>query len=110
VLNIMDGLKGVWHAGPFSESAKYRFFPKTLLFGTDPVSMDRILLERIEAKRKAEGAVSLWDRSREHLTKSRPESANENRFIREPGHIEYAASLGLGIYDRSRIGLEEIEL
>ena len=63
VLNIMDGLRGVWHAGPFSDLEKFRFFPKQLMFGTDPVAMDAKLIEVIEAKRKAEGAVSIFDRS-----------------------------------------------
>ena len=52
VLNIMDGLRGVWHAGPFSEMAKFRFFPKQLMFGTDPVAMDHKLIEVIEQKRE----------------------------------------------------------
>jgi len=36
VLNIMDGLRGVWHGGPFSRSKKFRFYPQTMMFGTDP--------------------------------------------------------------------------
>jgi uncharacterized protein (DUF362 family) len=52
-LNIMDGLRGVWHAGPFSENARFRFYPKQLMFGTDPVAMDHKLIELIEAKRKS---------------------------------------------------------
>ena len=27
VLHVMDGLKGVWHAGPFSPNKKFRFYP-----------------------------------------------------------------------------------
>jgi uncharacterized protein (DUF362 family) len=108
VLNIMDGLKGVWHAGPFSESPRFRFFPKQIMFGTDPVAMDHKLIELIEEKRKAEGAVSLFDRSREHLGNNR--DPNKNRFIREPGHVEYASKLGLGVFDAEKIKLKSIEL
>ena len=32
------------------------------------------------------------------------------RFIREPGHIEYCSKLGLGVYDRGKIRLKEIQL
>lgn len=109
VLNIMDGIRGVWHGGPFSEEKKYRFYPKTMLFGTDPVAMDRVLLDMIEDKRKAEGAPSLFDRSveidrRGHL------DFHRNTFIREPGHIEYAAKhFGLGEYDRSKIKVTTVE-
>ena len=108
VLNIMDGLKGVWHAGPFSYDAKFRFYPKEIMIGTDPVAMDHKLIELIEAKRKAEHAVSIFERSREHLgDKSDP---NKNAFIREPGHVEYAAKLGLGVFENERIQLKAIEL
>jgi uncharacterized protein (DUF362 family) len=108
VLQVMDGLKGVWHGGPFSPSRQFRYYPGRMLFGTDPVAIDRILLELIEAKRKAEGAVSVWNRSSEFLTKGNDnrENANRNRFIREPGHIEFAAGLGLGVYDREKIRLQ----
>ena len=63
VLNIMDGLRGVWHAGPFSENAKFRFYPRQMMFGTDPVAMDHTLIHVIEDKRKSENAVSLFERS-----------------------------------------------
>jgi len=35
---------------------------------------------------------------------------NKNRYIREPLHIEYAGSLGLGVADLKKIKLEEIAL
>src|SRR3954452_7107285 len=63
VLHVMDGLKGVWHAGPFSRNPKFRFYPKQIMFGTDPVAMDRLLIDIIENKRKAENAISVWERS-----------------------------------------------
>jgi uncharacterized protein (DUF362 family) len=108
VLNVMDGLAGVWHAGPFSQSRRFRFYPKQLWFGTDPVAMDHKLIDLIEAKRKAEGAISIFDRSREHLGDNR--DPNFNHYIREPGHVEYASKLGLGVFDAARIKAREIEL
>ena len=51
VLNIMDGLKGVWHAGPFSPLKKFRFYPGQIMFGTDPVAMDRLLIDIIDDER-----------------------------------------------------------
>jgi uncharacterized protein (DUF362 family) len=109
VLNIMDGLRGVWHAGPFSEMAKFRFYPKQLMFGTDPVAMDHKLIDVIEEKRKAEGAVSIFDRSMSHVGKDNS-NPNTNHYIREPGHVEYAGTLGLGVFDASKIKLKVIEL
>lgn len=108
VLSVMDGLHGVWHAGPFSENPRFRFYPKQIWFGTDPVAMDHKLIELIEEKRKAEGAVSIFDQSREHLGNNR--DPNMNRYIREPGHVEYAAKLGLGVFDNAKIQQKVIEL
>ena len=109
VLNIMDGLTGVWHGGPFSDMAQFRFYPKQLMFGTDPVAMDHKLIEAIEEKRKAEGAVSIFDRSMSHVGKDNSHP-NTNHYIREPGHVEYASTLGLGVFDAARIKLKVIEL
>jgi uncharacterized Fe-S center protein len=112
VLNIMDGLRGVWHGGPFSPSRKFRFYPKTLMFGTDPVAMDRLLLDIIDGKRKAEGAISVWHHSMQYVKPGRgyADDPNEDRFLREPGHIEYASRLGLGVYDINQIKVRRIEL
>jgi uncharacterized protein (DUF362 family) len=108
VLNIMDGLHGVWHAGPFSTDPRFRFYPKQIMFGTDPVAMDHKLIEVIEEKRKAEGAVSLFDRSEARIGDNR--DPNFNHYIREPGHVEYASKLGLGVFDNAKIKLEVIDL
>ena len=108
VLSVMDGLAGVWHAGPFSNDAKFRFYPKDLMIATDPVAMDHKLIDIIEAKREAERAVSIFNQSREHLGNNR--DPNFNAYIREPGHVEYASKLGLGVYDNARIKFKVIDL
>ncbi|MGH9722133.1 MAG: DUF362 domain-containing protein [Bryobacteraceae bacterium] len=112
VLQIMDGLRGVWHGGPFAPNRRFRFYPKQIMFGTDPVAIDRLLLDLIEDKRKAEGVRSLYDRSRESLgsSRQRDQDPNVNILIREPGHIEYAGKLGLGVHDVSNIRVRKIEL
>jgi hypothetical protein len=114
VLQIMDGLRGVWHGGPFARTRKYVFYPKQILFGTDPVAIDRLLLDIIEEKRKAEGVLSIWDRSPSSLrmddTGARDADPNVNIIIREPGHVEYAATLGLGVADLANIKLQTIDL
>jgi uncharacterized protein (DUF362 family) len=108
VLNIMDGLRGVWHGGPFMQDVKFRFYPKQIMIGTDPVAMDHQLIHLIEAKRKAEGAVSLFDRAPERI--GRELEPNINPFIREPGHVEYASTLGLGVFDESKTKITAIEI
>lgn len=112
VLQIMDGLRGVWHGGPFSPTRKFRFFPKQMMFGTDPVAIDRLLIDVIDSKRKAEHATSVWDRSMAHIKPGNGYDDNPNidRLVREPGHIEYASKLGLGEYDIGKIQVRNIEL
>jgi uncharacterized protein (DUF362 family) len=112
VLQVMEGLRGVWHGGPFSPSRKFRFYPKQMMFGTDPVAMDRLLIDVIDNKRKSEGATSVWDRTPINVKPGRGYSDDPNiqRFIREPGHIEYSSKLGLGLYDREKIRVKEIQL
>jgi uncharacterized protein (DUF362 family) len=112
VLAVMDGLRGVWHGGPFSPSRKFRFYPKQMMFGTDPVAVDRLLLDVIDDKRKAENATSVWDRSMAHIKSGNgyDENPSVDRFVREPGHIEYAGKLGLGAYDIGKIQVRNIEI
>jgi hypothetical protein len=112
VLQVMDGLKGVWHGGPFAPDKKFRFYPARMMFGTDPVAIDRILLDVIEDKRRTEKAISVWDRSEERLKGRRDfrRDPNVNQFIREPGHIEYASGLGLGVVDKARIDMREVKM
>ena len=112
VLNIMDGLRGVWHAGPFSKHRRFRFYPKQITFGTDPVAIDRLLIDVIDDKRRAEGAISVWNRDRTYFgTTQRWETdPNVNRSIRETGHVAYASTLGLGTYDLASIQHTEITI
>jgi uncharacterized Fe-S center protein len=104
----------VWHGGPFARTRKYVFYPKQILFGTDPVAIDRLLLDIIEEKRKAEGVLSIYDRSPSSLrmddSGARDADPNVNIIIREPGHVEYAATLGLGVADLANIKLQTIDL
>jgi hypothetical protein len=113
VLQIMDGLRAVWHGGPFAKTTRYVFHPRRMLVGTDPVAIDRLLLDIIDEKRRAEGAISIWDRSPKYLrfndAGSRDSDPNVNILIREPGHVEYAGRLGLGVADLAQIRVEEIE-
>ena len=109
----MDGLRGVWHGGPFARTLRYVFYPKRILFGTDPVAIDRLLLDIVDDERKRQGAISIWDRSPKSLTndqRARDQDPNVNILIREPGHVEYASKLGLGVGDLARIKVEEIAL
>jgi Domain of unknown function (DUF362) len=112
VLQIMDGLRGVWHGGPFARTTRYLFFPRKIMFGTDPVAIDRLLLDIIDNERRAHGAISIWDRSPASLKiddgRARDADPNVNIIIREPGHVEFASTLGLGVYDLDRIRVQHL--
>ena len=85
------------------------FYPKQIVIGTDPVSLDHLLIEMIENKRKQEGAPSIFDRSSSRIRDSDLDP-QYNSFIREPGHVEYAGGLGLGTFARNSITEKVISL
>ena len=41
---------------------------------------------------------------------ARDSDPNVNILIREPGHVEYASRLGLGVYDMARITLQSLQV
>jgi uncharacterized protein (DUF362 family) len=112
VLHIMDGLRAVYHSGPFAWNPEFVWEAKTLLFGTDPVAVDRVELEIVEQKRREVGAPSLWDRSPDNLgsTAEMQRTAQKNPFYREPGHIRTASELGLGRWELEQIERRRIEV
>jgi uncharacterized protein (DUF362 family) len=105
VLNIMDGIRAVYHSGPFAWNPDFVWEARTLLFGTDPVAVDRIELEIVEQKRREVGVPSLWDRNPDHLGNNgdMQRTALKNPFYREPGHIKTASELGLGRWELEQI-------
>lgn len=86
-LSIMDGLRLLYDGGP-QDSPKHRIVHNTIYAATDPVALDTILLERIQAARK-EG---------------------RKRALETPAHLAAAAALGLGEADRAKIELIEATL
>jgi hypothetical protein len=112
VLHIMDGLRAVYHSGPFAWNPEFVWEAKTLLIGTDPVAVDRIELETVEKKRRDVGVPSLWDRDPAHLGTSADmqRTAFKNPFNRAPGHIRTAAELGLGKWELSQIDHRKVKL
>jgi uncharacterized protein (DUF362 family) len=112
VLHIMDGLRAVYHSGPFAWNPDFQWEPQTLLVGTDPVAVDRIELEIVEAKRKAMGVPSLWDRSPENIgtPADMQTNARKNPYYRAPGHIRTASELGLGKWELAQIDHRRVNL
>jgi uncharacterized protein (DUF362 family) len=106
VLHIMDGLRQVWHGGPLTQVQQFIDQPGIVIASTDPVAMDSIELEAIEAKREARGAPSLWQRDPSSITDDNEvffHDSSKNLFFREPGHVAAAGKLGLGVADLKQI-------
>jgi len=113
VLHIMDGTRMVWHGGPLTQNPDFIFPAGLIVLGTDPVAIDTIELEKIEAKRSKEGAPSVWSRDPASLTTDGGayfQDAAKNLFYRQPHHIAAAGKLGLGISDRKQIELQTIRV
>ncbi len=113
VLNIMDGMREVWHGGPLTSNWKFVSEAKTLFIGTDPVAVDTIELQAIDKKRREEGAISVWDNDPKTLTTSGQEfyeNPDKNLYLRQPGHIAAAGKLGLGVSDLKVIDHRQLRL
>ncbi|MBX6311356.1 MAG: DUF362 domain-containing protein [Isosphaeraceae bacterium] len=94
VLQIMDGIKGVYQGGPFGRNPNWIWEYNALLVATDPVAMDRIEWEIIDAKRKEMGLAPVGS-----VGKLGQDANREGFDIRQPQHIALAANLGLGVFD-----------
>jgi uncharacterized protein (DUF362 family) len=106
VLNIMDGMRMVWHGGPLTQVQDFIEQAGTIYIGTDPVAMDTVELQAIENKRRQKGAPSVWEHDPKSITMNNEEffhDASKNLFYRQPGHIAAAGKLGLGISDSKQI-------
>lgn len=112
VLHIMDGIRAVYHSGPFAWNPDFVWEARTLLIGTDPVAVDRVELEIVEQKRRELGLPSLWDRDPANLGTSSDmqRTARKNPFYREPGHIKTASGLGLGTWELKDIDRRQVRL
>ena len=100
VLHICDGVKASFHGGPGGRP-KYIWEHKTMYFATDPVAMDKTGLKAIDAKRAQEGMAS--------IALSKPD-ADSHFFNCQVEHIEIAGSLGLGVFDDSKIDVRRLKL
>lgn len=100
VLNIVDGIKGLYHGGP-SARREFVWEHRTLYFSTDPVAVDRIGWKEIDQKRVSVGMKP--------IAEAKPDRVSV--FLnRQPEHVEIAGALGLGIWDERRIDLRKREL
>jgi uncharacterized protein (DUF362 family) len=95
VLQILDGIVGVFQKGPFGQNPEFVWEYNGLFFATDPVAMDHIEWRIIDAKRKEKRLPPVAATGKAGLDPL----GTEGFDIRQPQHIPLAANLGLGIFD-----------
>jgi uncharacterized protein (DUF362 family) len=138
-LHILDGLIGVYEGGPGCWNKTWATWPyKSLFFATDPVAMDHVGWNILDAKRVQEGwppvakmgllqntpGVTLStrlaglsaripiDSSTLSLLARHFEGGRETEVFdrRQPEHIILAGMIGLGVFDARQIDHRRIEL
>jgi Domain of unknown function (DUF362) len=95
VLQILDGIKGVFQKGPSGDNPKFIWEYNALFFATDPVAMDHVEWRIIDAKRKEQNLPPVAATGKTGLDPL----GTEGFDIRQPQHIALAANLGLGVFD-----------
>ncbi len=107
VLQIMDGIKGVYQGGPAAWKPEWTWENNALFFATDPVAMDHVAWRHVDAKRKEKGLPPVGAAGKLGLDPLKSEGFD----IRQPQHIALAANLGLGIFpfDSPRGRRDEIQ-
>jgi len=95
VLQILDGIRGVYQKGPFGRIEEFVWDYNALFFATDPVAMDHVEWRIIDAKRKEKGLPPVAATGKAGLDPL----GTEGFDIRQPQHIPLAANLGLGVFD-----------
>jgi hypothetical protein len=95
VLQIMDGIRGIFQKGPFGKNPEFAWEYNALFAATDPVALDHVEWEIIDAKRKAQGLPPVAATGRVALDPL----GTEGFDVRQPQHIALAANLGLGLFD-----------
>ena len=105
VLHILDGLKAVYQGGP-SAAQEFTWAYWSLFFATDPVALDTIGWEIVDAKRKQVGLPPVAQAGRT----GNPPNPREGFDIRQPQHIPLAGALGLGVSNRKKITYNKVVL
>ncbi|SIO66323.1 protein of unknown function [Singulisphaera sp. GP187] len=95
VLQILDGIKGVFQKGPFGRDPEFVWEYKALLLATDPVALDHVEWRIIDARRKEEKLPPVAATGKTALDPL----GTEGFDVRQPQHIALAGNLGLGRYE-----------
>jgi hypothetical protein len=95
VLQILDGIKGVFQKGPFGRDPEFVWEYNALLLATDPVALDHVEWRIIDARRKEAKLPPVAGTGKAALDPL----GTEGFDVRQPQHIALAGNLGLGRFD-----------
>ncbi len=96
VLHIMDGIRGVYHGGPFSrENGRWTWENNAILFATDPVALDHVEWDLIDAQRAKNNLPPVAACGNKAMDPLKMEGFD----VRQPQHIALAGALGMGYFD-----------
>lgn len=95
VLQILDGIRGVFQQGPFGRNPDFVWEYNALFFATDPVALDHVEWTIIDAKRKEKKLPPVASSGKTALDPL----GTEGFDVRQPQHIALAANLGLGNFE-----------
>jgi hypothetical protein len=100
VLQIMDGIRGVFQGGPFAwarDEGKWTWEYNSLFLATDPVALDHVEWDIVDAKRLAEKFPPVGASGKLAIDPL----GREGFDVRQPQHIALAGALGLGNFDKA---------
>jgi hypothetical protein len=96
VLQIMDGIRGVYQGGPFSrENGKWTWEHNAILFATDPVALDHVEWDIVDAQRVRMNFPAVAAAGKAAIDPLKSEGFD----VRQPQHIALAGALGMGYFD-----------
>jgi len=100
VLQIMDGIRGVYHGGPFSKAnGRWTWENNSIFFATDPVALDHVEWTIVDAQRVKMNLPPVAASGKEALDPLKAENFGEGFDVRQPQHIALAGALGMGYFD-----------
>jgi hypothetical protein len=96
VLQIMDGIRGVYQGGPFARrEGKWTWENNSILFATDPVALDHVEWDIVDAQRLKQNLPPVAAAGGKAIDPLKTEGFD----VRQPQHIALAGALGLGYFD-----------
>ncbi|HOX38262.1 MAG TPA: DUF362 domain-containing protein [Candidatus Brocadiia bacterium] len=91
-ISICTAFKGVFEGGPMPSKPQNQWLRNSVIVATDPVAMDRVALELVQAARKERNKTDLFMTGR------------------KPLYIAKAAEMGLGTNDMEKIDWRIVEM